>query len=199
MKYLVMLFGANDAVLPLPTTCQHVPMDEYERNLRAMIRHPRIAAHKAKVLLVTPPPVDELKLAKLDVDAGHASATRSFGTSAAYSERARAVARDSMKEGRGGIEEEDVVLIDLWQALMDEAMAMAPQHQQPGGPWLGSPENGKAGGLEQLLPDGLHMGGAGYKVLYELIRPHIGREWTGQETEAGFVLPGWRQVNGAKV
>ncbi|RCI15460.1 hypothetical protein L249_3363 [Ophiocordyceps polyrhachis-furcata BCC 54312] len=214
MKYIIVLFGANDAVLPLPTTSQHVPIDEYTKNLEAIIHHPRIAAHKPKVLLVTPPPINEMKLAELDLAAGHPSVTRNFDTTAAYSERARTVARRAWemkkkkmmmkKKGGGGGgggqqhggEEEEavaVVLIDLWKALMDRAIAMAPQDQRPGGPWVGSRENGKAGGLESLLPDGLHLGGEGYRILFDLVRPHVGQGWEAVEGD-GFVFPGWKEL-----
>ncbi|RDA82399.1 hypothetical protein CP532_6277 [Ophiocordyceps camponoti-leonardi (nom. inval.)] len=189
MKYIIVLFGANDAVLPLPTTTQHVPIDEYTDNLDAIIHHPRIAAHKPKVLLVTPPPINEMKLAELDVAEGHPSVTRKFYTTAAYTERARAVARRAREK------EAAVVLIDLWQALMDRAVAMAPQDQRPGGPWVGSRENGKAGGLESLLPDGLHMGGEGYRILFDLVRPHVGNGWEAVEGgDDGFVFPGWKEL-----
>jgi lysophospholipase L1-like esterase len=94
-------------------------------------------------------------------------------------------------------ENTDVVLIDLWQALMDKAIEMTPDEYESGGPWLGSPENGKSGGLDILLPDGLHMSGEGYRVFFETIRPHIGTEWAGLEHEAGYVYPTWRELNGA--
>ncbi|KAF4506790.1 hypothetical protein G6O67_006835 [Ophiocordyceps sinensis] len=189
IKFLIVLFGANDAVMPLPTTSQHVPLDEYKRNLTDIITHPHVQAHKPTILLVTPPPVDEMKLTRLDTAEGHASAIRSFATSAAYSEKAREVARENA----------GVILIDLWQALMDRAIALAPGEYQPGGPWLGSPENGKAGGLEQLLPDGLHMSGDAYRVLYEQIRPHIGQQWTNLpgRDRTGFLFPDWMDLNAA--
>lgn len=179
----VVLFGANDAVLRLPTTSQHVPIDEYKRNLTSIVNHRHIRAHKPKILLVTPPPIDEMKLRRLDMAEGHASAIRSFATSAAYSDKAREVAREN----------DGVVLIDLWQALMDAAIAMAPGEYRPGGPWLGSPENGRAGGLDKLLPDGLHMSGDAYRILFEQVRPHIGHESAGRDS-TGYLFPDWLEL-----
>ncbi|PHH92533.1 hypothetical protein CDD83_6931 [Cordyceps sp. RAO-2017] len=187
LKYLVILLGANDAVKPLATTTQHVPMAEYKRNLATILSHPGIRAHRPKILLVTPPPINEMELTRLDTQGEHDECTRSFATSSRYSEAAREVAR----------EQPGVVLIDLWQAIMDEAIAKSgPEDYQAGGPWLGSAENGKAGWLEKLLPDGLHMSGEAYRILFEQVKPYIGPEWAGlaQDDCTGYMLPSWRQL-----
>ncbi|KAF7545709.1 hypothetical protein G7046_g9500 [Stylonectria norvegica] len=173
MDYLIILIGANDAVIPLPTTCQHVPIEQYKENLTNIVNHPRIRAHKPKILLVTPPPLDEIKTTKLDVAKGHSQSTRTSAISTAYSETARQVAQENP----------GIVSIDLWQAIMDKASSMAPGDYQAGGPVLGSPENGKQGGLDELLPDGLHMSGEAYKVFYETLLPHVGQEWVGLDED----------------
>lgn len=72
-----------------------------------------------------------------------------------------------------GQEMEGVVVIDLWQAMMDTAIPKTPQDYTPGGPWLGTVENGKEGGLRALLHDSLHLSGEGCRVLYDIIIPHI--------------------------
>lgn len=52
-------FGANDISLP-ETTGQHVPLHVFEDNLRRLVKHPKIQAHEnIKVLLITPPPIDQ--------------------------------------------------------------------------------------------------------------------------------------------
>lgn len=183
----IILLGANDAVLPLENTAQHVPIEQYKKNLETIISHPHIQAHKPKIMLVTPPPLDEIKATKIDLEKGFPQCTRTSATSASYSEQVRQITR----------EQPDVILIDLWKGLMDRAIEMAPNDYQPGGPWLGSPENGKQGGLDTLLPDGLHMNGEAYQVLYGLIKPHIGPHWTGNpEHDRGeYVLPDWRDIN----
>ncbi|KAL6823908.1 SGNH hydrolase [Trichoderma camerunense] len=188
IAYLLILLGANDAVLPLETTSQHVPIETYKENLNKIINDPRVRAHNPKILLVTPPPADEIRLKELDMAQGHAQAIRSSAVSASYAEKAREVARENP----------GVVLIDLWQAIMGEAISMAPGDYQPGGPWLGSPENGKQGGLTTLLPDGLHMGGEGYKVFFDEIKAHIGQDIVPDE-RGDYVLPDWRVVSPPKV
>lgn len=180
-------------MLPWSPTKQHVPVEEYKENLVKIITHPRIQEHKPKIFLVTPPPVDELKHGKRDTEFGHPSSMRTSAVSASYSEKAREVSRELP----------DVILVDLWQAIMDKAISMAPDDYQPGGPWLGSPENGKAGGLDSLLPDGLHMNDEAYQVFFETIRPAVEEEFRkakeGKEEDADFVFPRYQRINGIYV
>ncbi|KAI0011791.1 SGNH hydrolase [Xylariaceae sp. FL0662B] len=178
IDYLLVLFGANDACLPIPTNTQGVPIDQYKDNLVKIITHEHIKAHNPKILLVTPPPVDEIRITERDLAAGHPQATRQAAISAAYSETARKVAAEIP----------GVVLIDLQKAIMDKAIAMTTDWDASGPP-LGY-HGGKRGALEQLLPDGLHMSGLSYKVLFEFVKPHIG-----PFQDRDMVFPGWRVMN----
>lgn len=164
---------------------QHLPIDEYKANLGKIVNHPSIKAHGPKIILVTPPPLDEIKHETIDRSRGLEGPQREHAISAAYSEKAREVARENP----------GVVLVDLWQAIMDKAIDMTPADYEYGGPWLGSPENGKSGGLDTLLPDGLHLSGDGYRVFFEAVRPHIGTEWTGLEFGVDFVYPTWHKLH----
>lgn len=179
------LFGANDACVPLPTNFQHVPRDKYKANLRRIITHPHIVAHKPKVFLVTPPPLDEIRLAELDLALGHAAATRHAKVSAAYSQTVRELAA-----------EEGVGLVDLWKGVMDTAIAKTPGFDPAKSPALGDPEGGRRGYLEHLLPDGLHMSAEAYRIFYDLVRPLVGSEWadTPDEQKVGYILPEWRRA-----
>lgn len=169
--------------MPLPTNHQHVPLAKFKTNLSRIITHPIITAHKPKIFLVTPPPLDQIRITELDRAIGHPAATRQTKVSAAYSEAVRQVAA----------EHPGVTLIDLWKALMDTAIAKTPGFK-PGGPLLGDPESGTRGYLEHLLPDGLHLSAESYRIFYDLIKPHIGSEWAGtrEEDRVGYVLPDWR-------
>ncbi|KAF4981638.1 hypothetical protein FZEAL_2607 [Fusarium zealandicum] len=186
MDYLAILFGANDAVLENSVTNQHVPLDRYKENLIKIINHPNISAHKPQILLVTPPPLDEIKATPRNLENGHLEPIRTTTVSASYSEVVRQVARENP----------GVVLIDLWQVFMDKADSMEPGNYTPGGPLLGSFDNGKQGGLDVLLHDGLHMGGEGYRVFYDALRPHIGKEWKdlADGDRTGFVVPDWQEL-----
>ncbi|KAK3997244.1 SGNH hydrolase-type esterase domain-containing protein [Cladorrhinum sp. PSN332] len=183
LEYLFVLFGANDASVTLPTNRQHVPLDKYKANLAKIISHPNITAHKPKIFLITPPPLDQIRITQLDLAAGHPSATRYTKISAKYSDAVRQVAAENPH----------VVLIDLWKALMDVAIAKTPGHDA-NGPSLGDPEGGVRGYLEHLLPDGLHLSSESYRIFYDIVRPHIGSEWAGtrDEDRVAYILPDWR-------
>jgi lysophospholipase L1-like esterase len=58
-RLLTIMFGANDAADAVCNARQHVPVSEYESNLRDMIAHARSACPGIIVVLITPPPVDE--------------------------------------------------------------------------------------------------------------------------------------------
>ncbi|KAK3333651.1 SGNH hydrolase-type esterase domain-containing protein [Cercophora scortea] len=184
LGYLFILFGANDARIPnLPAENQHVPLDSFERNLTRIVTHPNITAHKPKIFLVTPPPLDEILIAKTDVAAGYDGATRRAKISASYSETVRQVAAENP----------GVTLVDLYKAIMDVAIKKTPGFD-PHGPKLGDPESGVRGYLEKLLPDGLHLSPESYRVFYDLVRPLVGSEWAGSsdDDKVGWVLPEWR-------
>ncbi|KAH6850192.1 SGNH hydrolase-type esterase domain-containing protein [Chaetomium sp. MPI-CAGE-AT-0009] len=185
LKYLFILFGANDACVELPTNFQRVPLDKYKANLARIINHPTITAHKPKIFLITPPPLDQIRVTVLDRANGHPAAARQTKVSAAYSEAVRQVAA----------KHPSVTLIDLHKALMDRAIQKTPGFD-PKGPPLGDPESGIRGYLEHLLPDGLHLSSESYRILYDLVRPHIGAEWAGtrDEERVAYVLPDWREA-----
>ena len=55
----IICFGANDSCLPQDPTGHHVPVDIYRDNLIAMVNSPEVKAHAPRILLLTPPPIDE--------------------------------------------------------------------------------------------------------------------------------------------
>jgi lysophospholipase L1-like esterase len=169
----------------MPTNFQHVPIDRYKANLTRIINHPNITAHKPRIFLVTPPPLDQIRVTVLDRANGHAAAVRHTKNSAAYSETARQVAAENP----------EVTLIDLQAALMERAIEKTPGFNRSGPP-LGDPEGGVRGYLEHLLPDGLHLSAEAYRIFYDLVRPHIGAEWaeTRDEDRVGYALPDWRDA-----
>ncbi|KAI1335754.1 SGNH hydrolase-type esterase domain-containing protein [Xylariaceae sp. FL0016] len=179
IEYLIVLLGANDACLPIPTSTQGVSLEQYKENLTRIITHDLIQAHKPKILLVTPPPLDEITSFRLDLANGnHKEPCRKAAVSAQYSQ----TVRDIAKEVPG------IVLIDLQKTLMDYAIKKTPDFDAKG-PLLGYPESegGQSGAFEQLLPDGLHMSGEAYEVLFNIIQPHI--------ESATLNFPDWRVMN----
>jgi lysophospholipase L1-like esterase len=163
-----------------------VPLDKFKANLKRIITHPHIVAHKPKIFLVTPPPLDEIRVTMLDKAIGHPAAARQTKISAKYSEAVRQVAAETP----------GVTLIDLYKAIYDRAVEMTPSYREKikkGGappPLLGDPEGGVRGYLEQLLPDGLHLSPEAYRIFYELVRPHISAD----EKREDYVWPEWRDA-----
>jgi lysophospholipase L1-like esterase len=178
-----LLLGANDACIPLPTSTQGVPLDEFKANLKTIITHRNIMAHKPKIFLVTPPPLDEVRITVADKAWGHSQATRQAGVSAMYSETVRQVAAEVP-----GTE-----VLDLQQAVMEKAISMTPGFDAKSEPALGYP-GGRSGALEQLLPDGLHLSGEAYRVFFDLVKERIGSSFPNDSSE-GYVFPDWRQLN----
>uniref|UniRef100_A0ACD5VPM8 Uncharacterized protein n=1 Tax=Avena sativa TaxID=4498 RepID=A0ACD5VPM8_AVESA len=57
---VTLFFGANDASLPdQPQAHQHVPLDEYQDNLRAICASLKKKWPSAAIILITPPPIHE--------------------------------------------------------------------------------------------------------------------------------------------
>jgi isoamyl acetate esterase len=127
------LFGSNDACFLEAQNGQHVPLDEYKKNLVKLLTHPAVEAHKPRLLLVTPPPIEERRLEHRVKSQGYLKLNRSNTVTKQYADASREVARD-MK----------VTCVDLWTAFMSKA------GWQPGDPLYGSqhlPENDAIRGL----------------------------------------------------
>lgn len=186
IKYLLVLLGANDACEDIPTCTQGVPLDEYKANLEKIITHPHITAHSPSILLVTPPPLDQTKLFELDLANGHKSHTRTAKRSALFSQAARDVAAKVP----------GTILVDLQKVLMEKAVSMTEglgeKDWEDGKPLLGHPGHPR-GGLEKLLPDGLHLSGEAYQAFFDAVKDHIGP--FASDKNEDLVFPGWRVLN----
>ena len=108
-------------------------------NLTKMIQHPSVTAQNARIMLITPPPVDEYGLAENDlVKTVAKKLQRTAEHTKQYAEACRQVG-----------EKQDVVVMDLWSAFMTEAGYVAGQ-PLPGDRTL--PRNEK---LQQYFHDGM--------------------------------------------
>ncbi|KAI0317859.1 SGNH hydrolase-type esterase domain-containing protein [Amylostereum chailletii] len=138
VRLLTIWFGANDACIkPSP---QHVPLDQFITNLRAMIHlvtSPSSAHHspQTKIILLTPPPINTIQrgadLASRDPPK---ELDRLFGVTRAYADAVRELGKT-----------EGVPVVDAWTKLWEAA----------------AKEEGNLGGF---LTDGLHLNERGYKV-----------------------------------
>ncbi|GJP35976.1 hypothetical protein CLOM_g20517 [Closterium sp. NIES-68] len=148
---VTVFFGANDAALPGRTSGkQHVPIPEFKENLRVIVTHLQLLGPDVRVVLITPPPVDEagrLEFAKATYgDKCMKEPERTNEVTGKYAGAVREVA-----EACGG-----VPVIDLWTVLQ----------QQPH--W------------QSLLSDGLHLAPGGNKVLFEQLSALLqsSADWT---------------------
>ncbi len=110
-----------------------MPLNEYKKNLIKLLTHPAVEAHKPRLLLVTPPPIEERRLEDRVKSQGYPKLNRSNTVTKQYADASREVARD-MK----------VACVDLWTAFMSKA------GWQPGHPLYGPqnlPENDVIRGL----------------------------------------------------
>lgn len=107
IRLLLIFFGANDASLPQAENNQHIPLDEYKQNLENIICHPLIVAHKASIILVAPPPINEHLQWLSDQNKGLKSLSRRAATTKSYADAACEVG-----------EKLQVPVVNLWKAFM---------------------------------------------------------------------------------
>lgn len=105
--------------------------------------------------------MNEIHYQLLDKEWGYSEPSRRCDTTVLYAEKVRELAKETP----------GVVLIDLWNAIMDAAVAKTPEDYTPGGPWLGTNQNGKEGGMRSMFWDSLHLSGDGFRVLYDTMVP----------------------------
>ena len=91
--FVTVFFGANDASLPGEREHnQHVPIDEFEVNLRHIVQDVGSKLHETPIILITPPPLDEKSWDKYCRQEFNDVSPRSNAQSKAYGERVKLVA-----------------------------------------------------------------------------------------------------------
>ncbi|KAG2451099.1 hypothetical protein HYH02_004367 [Chlamydomonas schloesseri] len=171
--FATLFFGANDAARkegPEHSARQHVPVEEYGRNLREMVSYMR-AAGVRRILLLTPPPVwspgrRKHMLWRVGEQASDWPLDRTQEATEPY---ARAAAELAAELG--------VPCLDLNTLLQQEE------------DWG-----------ERLLCDGLHFTPAGQEKLWSLVREAVWREWPETRPEAlKTQFPAWDAINFADI
>ncbi|KAG0647727.1 Isoamyl acetate-hydrolyzing esterase [Hyphodiscus hymeniophilus] len=158
VEFLLILLGSNDACLPFTQPPQHVPLQQYKENIKKILTHPCVAAHNPTILLVTPPPINEVHLEVEDLKKGHPALTRHQSVTSQYAEAIRELAAE--------FKDQKLLLVDLSVAMMKKAGRLTPDFVE-GGALLGSKAAGDSPGLRSLLVDGLHLTGDGYALFLE--------------------------------
>ncbi|KAL8775298.1 MAG: hypothetical protein Q9209_000305 [Squamulea sp. 1 TL-2023] len=189
----MIFFGSNDACLPGSDYGQHVPLDLYRQSLRGIVQHPSVTIQKPRLILVTPPPIEEYTLEVAEAAKGIPGVRRTAEYTMQYAEACKEVG-----QGLG------LVVLDLWSIFMNAA------GYEPGKPLPGSKKTEKSPVLNRLLSDGrvfpfismvsntetkwtgLHFTPEAYKVLFESTMNVIRREWPEQSPDKlQFVHPWW--------
>ncbi|KAG9320543.1 hypothetical protein KVV02_002751 [Mortierella alpina] len=146
IEFLTLFFGANDACLA--SSPQHVDLERYERNLRAlvdMIHSPGSPTYcpETRIIVICPPPIDEIRCALRRSQRGM-KLDRDTDVTRRYAETCLRVAKEY--QGRNYIGEQvsqgQVDVIDTWNIMMDQVKA--GRHT-----------------LDEYLKDGLHLASQG--------------------------------------
>ncbi|QSZ29989.1 hypothetical protein DSL72_004507 [Monilinia vaccinii-corymbosi] len=183
VSYLLILFGANDACLSDSPTGQHVSLENYKKNTEALLDRWSTIAQHPTILLVTPPPINEIQLEEQDRQRGYGSLTRRQENTAKYA----AVIRQIATEWK----DRNVVLVDLWRAMMDKAVQLSPDNVIDI-ETIGTKRARDDKSMRALLTDGLHLSSEGYKVLLNEVIPLVGPEWKEEPFDnPSWVFPHW--------
>ncbi|KXZ45651.1 hypothetical protein GPECTOR_52g50 [Gonium pectorale] len=162
-------FGANDAALlsgPSHSARQHVPVEEYGKNLRQIVSHAR-AAGVERLVLITPPPVWEAgrkkhQIGRMGEQAADWPLDRTLEGTAPYAREAVAVAQEL-----------GTPCLDLQTLLQQEDR------------WG-----------DQLLVDGLHFTPSGQEKVWQLLRELLSREWPDLSPESlPAQFPAWDAID----
>ncbi|RPB08929.1 isoamyl acetate-hydrolyzing esterase [Morchella conica CCBAS932] len=174
IKLTVVFLGANDAVLPgLP---QHVPLDQYSRNLYRILDHSSLKAHNPEFILVGPAPICEYDTQEHDSSNKINYVQRLAAVTKQYSDAALVVGREL-----------GLPTVDLWNAFINHAGGYEVNKHLPGSKEI--PKNQK---LSDLFRDGLHFSPQGYKILYECLMDVIKTDLPQlHPTELDYVFPFW--------
>lgn len=138
--------------------------------MKTILCHPSIAAHSPTILLVTPPPVNEIHLRELDPNKGFGELSRQLAITAQYAEAIRELAAE--------FKDRNVVLIDLWTAIMKHKTQLTGGYTSRLTLSIKNSSNeddDKA--FRELLVDGLHLTGAGYRLFLNEVLLFIQHEW----------------------
>lgn len=174
---LTVFFGANDAVLP--GNAQHVSLHEYKSYLRQIATHPGVQHHGTKVILITPPPIDEWRFP--DEYLG-----RNAQNTKLYADACAAVAK-----------EVDVPFVNIWTAFMARAGWTPGVNEDE--PLPGSRQAPRNEVLARLLSDGLHFTNEGYAVFYEELIKVIQAQLPDMAPDKlPMVVPDWKVVMGVE-
>lgn len=116
---------------------QHIPLNQYVANLKAIVDYAFTKGQKPRILMLTPPPVNEHQLQFWEVEKGFSSPSRTATNTKRYAGACRAAAASL-----------PVQVVDVWGAFMEAA------GWKEGEPLIGSRDVPENKFLADLLSDG---------------------------------------------
>lgn len=114
-----------------------MPLDKFRENLIKILTHPSVGKHDARIILITPPPLDEYLRMKRDAEKGLAEPERSAEHTKLYVDTVR---DEASKLG--------VALVDVWTLFQRKA------GWKEGEPLIGSKSREQSPVFAELLRDG---------------------------------------------
>ena len=114
-----------------------MPLNDFKQYLKAIVQHPSVTAQKPRLILITPPPVNEYKLEESDLVKGLTDPRRTAEHTKKYADACREVGKEL-----------GVAVLDIWSIMMAKA------GWREGEPLVGSKEVARNEVLEGLLIDG---------------------------------------------
>jgi isoamyl acetate esterase len=157
VKILTLWFGANDACAPTGLAGdQHVPLDEFVSALEQIIDYVVLKAHHTKIILLTPPPVDEHQFDAVN--------PRKAILTAQYAAAVRDLAARS-----------NLPLVDVWTMFAAEAglqQSLSVSSTMLPGSKLVPPVQC----FRELLWDGLHLSTKAYQLVFAELMLTIRRD-----------------------
>ena len=129
-------FGANDACARTPEWDQHVPLPKFKENLIKIVKHPSVDDHQPRIMLITPPPIDERRQWLVDLSKGFYR-RRSAEVTKQYAEAVCAVGADLK-----------IPVVDMWTACA------AVAGWRPGMPLPGKADGPSVPAFDELFIDG---------------------------------------------
>ncbi|KAK2604009.1 hypothetical protein QQS21_003845 [Conoideocrella luteorostrata] len=177
VRLMIILFGANDAGhgVPYKEPGLHVPLDEYRDNLSKIITHPSLKPHQPRLILITPPPLEERLMAQRVIDSGLEPMVWTNAQTKTYADAVLDVAKDL-----------DIPSLDLFTILLKKA------GWKIGQPFPGAADQPVNELMRRLVIDGIHISAEAYRILEEGLMQLVRHNWPDLLPDAlPFAFPNW--------
>jgi lysophospholipase L1-like esterase len=167
-------------------------VETYKENLKTIIQHPATRAQNPRIILISPPPINEYQLESFDAAKETPHPSRTASGTRQYADAAREVGASL-----------NVPVADLWTAFMKTA------GWEEGQSLVGSRDAPNSETLSSLLTDGawryipgdfllvltwigLHLTPAGYRIVHGEVMKVIEANWPDQMPDnLPMVFPSW--------